>query len=115
MITIKELQLDNETALKLIKLIKKEEPEIWKVLKVELTEALNIDDVSKRCFIVFYVGTVKDTNGQATGYIEFTSGDYLNKVKTIEQILLVNKNKIKNIAITNIIELSQKDYKTWND
>ena len=40
MITIKELQLDNETAMKLIKLIKKEEPEIWKVLKGEITEAL---------------------------------------------------------------------------
>jgi hypothetical protein len=48
MITIKELQLDNETALKLIKLIKKEEPEIWKVLKGELTEALNIQNVSKK-------------------------------------------------------------------
>jgi hypothetical protein len=47
MITIKELQLDNETALKLIKLIKKEEPEIWKVLKGELTEALNIQNVSE--------------------------------------------------------------------
>ena len=47
MITIKELQLDNETALKLIKLIKKEEPEIWKVLKGELTEALNIQNVGK--------------------------------------------------------------------
>ena len=48
MITIKELQLDNETALKLIKLIKKEEPEIWKVLKGELTEALNIQNVSNQ-------------------------------------------------------------------
>jgi len=48
MITIKELQLDNETALKLIKLIKKEEPEIWKVLKGELTEALNIQNVNKK-------------------------------------------------------------------
>lgn len=47
MITIKELQLDNETALKLIKLIKKEEPEIWKVLKGGLTEALNIQNVIK--------------------------------------------------------------------
>ena len=70
--------------------------------------------VTTRCFIVFYVGTVKDTNGHATGYIEFTSDDYLNKAKTIEQILLINKNKIRNIAITNIIELSRNDYKTWN-
>ena len=30
-ITIRELQLDGDTAMKLIKLIKKEEPEIWKV------------------------------------------------------------------------------------
>ena len=47
MITIKELKLDSETALKLIKLIKKEEPEIWEVLKGELTEALNMQNVSK--------------------------------------------------------------------
>ena len=45
-ITIRELQLDGDTAIKLIKLIKKEEPEIWKVLKGELTEALNIQNVS---------------------------------------------------------------------
>ena len=45
-ITIRELQLDGDTAMKLIKLIKKEEPEIWKVLKGELTEALNIQNVS---------------------------------------------------------------------
>lgn len=46
MITIKELKLDNETALKLIKLIKKEEPEIWKVLKGGIKQALNIQNVS---------------------------------------------------------------------
>lgn len=46
MITIKELQLDNETALKLLKLIKKEEPDMWKALKGELNEALNIQNVS---------------------------------------------------------------------
>ena len=84
-------------------------------IKAEMNRNRALLIVSKRCFIVFYVGTLKDRNGQATGYVQFTSTDYLNKVKTIEQILLVNKNKIKNIAITNIIELSQKDYKTWND
>jgi len=44
-ITIRELQLDGDTAMKLIKLIKKEEPEIWEVLKGELTEALNLHNV----------------------------------------------------------------------
>jgi len=70
--------------------------------------------VTTRYFIVFYVGTIKETNGQAIGYLDFTSNKYLSKSKTIEQILSKNKNKIKNIAITNIIEISRKDNRTWN-
>lgn len=45
MITIKELSIDTEIADKIINLIKKHEPEIWKVLKEELKQALNIPDV----------------------------------------------------------------------
>lgn len=41
MITIKELSLDDDTAIKLMRLIKKNEPEIWDVLKNELDTALN--------------------------------------------------------------------------
>ena len=66
MITIKELQLDNETALKLIKLIKKEEPEIWKVLKGELTEALNIQNVSNNVVALFCACKVPSLNYGAT-------------------------------------------------
>jgi len=46
MITIKELQLDDATALRLLELIKKEEPEIWEVFKHVLKQALNTPDVS---------------------------------------------------------------------
>lgn len=47
MITIKELTIDIESGNKIINLIKKHEPEIWNVLKVELKEALNIPVVVK--------------------------------------------------------------------
>tara|TARA_R110000803_G_scaffold69058_3_gene131236 strand:+ start:1469 stop:1705 length:237 start_codon:yes stop_codon:yes gene_type:complete len=42
MITIKEITIDIESGSKIINLIKKHEPEIWKVLKIELKEALTI-------------------------------------------------------------------------
>tara|TARA_R110001606_G_C15053119_1_gene613766 strand:+ start:355 stop:591 length:237 start_codon:yes stop_codon:yes gene_type:complete len=45
MITIKELKIDIESGSKIINLIKKHEPEIWKVLKIELKKALKIPDV----------------------------------------------------------------------
>lgn len=47
MITIKELTIDIESGSKIINLIKKHEPEIWNVLKIELKEALNIPVVGK--------------------------------------------------------------------
>jgi hypothetical protein len=46
MITIKELSIDNESAEKIIDLIKKHEPKIWNVLKVELKQ-LTLTDVVK--------------------------------------------------------------------
>ena len=50
MITIKELSIDNESAEKIINLIKKHEPKIWNVLKVELKEAFSLTDVVKPFF-----------------------------------------------------------------
>ena len=41
MFTIKELSIDLESADKIINLIKKHEPEIWKVLQKELKQAMN--------------------------------------------------------------------------
>lgn len=41
MITIKEFQLDDETAIKLMRLIKNNEPEIWKVFRERIAQALN--------------------------------------------------------------------------
>ena len=45
MITIKELTLDIESGSKIIALIKKHEPKIWKVLQKELKEAFSLTDV----------------------------------------------------------------------
>lgn len=47
MITIKELSIDNESAEKIIDLIKKHEPKIWNVLKVELKQALTLTDFTE--------------------------------------------------------------------
>ncbi len=41
MITIKEIQLDDKTALRIMKLIKNNEPEIWEIFKPILKQALN--------------------------------------------------------------------------
>ena len=48
MITIKELNIDLESAEKIIDLIKKHEPEIWNVLKEELKQAFSLNVVSHR-------------------------------------------------------------------
>ena len=48
MITIKELTLDDATAVKIMQLLKKHEPEIWSVLKDELKQALNMPVVSQQ-------------------------------------------------------------------
>ena len=50
MITIKELSIDTESAEKIIDLIKKHEPEIWKVLKMELKQAFSLNVVVKPFF-----------------------------------------------------------------
>ena len=88
----------------------------------------------KRYFIVFYVGTIVDTDTKeaqmypgrfsrsCTGYMDFTvnNGCYLNKKETSKQIVEKYNNetlgqKMNNLVFTNIIELSALDYETWID
>ena len=68
--------------------------------------------LANRYFIVFYIGNVP--NGRITGYINFTTyeGSYLNKAMTLIQISKYN-SEIKDIALTNIIELNEKDFHEW--
>ena len=68
--------------------------------------------LANRYFIVFYFGTVK--NGNATGYMDFTTyeGAYLNKAMTIIQLSKNNLN-LTNIVITNILELNEVDFNEW--
>jgi len=68
--------------------------------------------LANRYFIVFYFGTVK--NGNATGYMEFTTyeGAYLNKSMTIIQLSKNNLN-LTDIVITNILELNDVDFNEW--
>ena len=68
----------------------------------------------KRYFLVSY------DIASGSGYMDFTTynGGYLNKKLTIEQIkevLLKNnsEDKIGNIIITNIIEISKRDCKDF--
>jgi len=68
--------------------------------------------LANRYFIVFYIGNIY--NGRVTGYMNFTTyeGCYLNKAMTLIQ--LGDKNsELKEIVITNIIELSESDYREW--
>ena len=68
--------------------------------------------LANRYFIVFYIGNVP--NGRITGYIDFTTyeGSYLNKAMTLIQISKYN-SEIKDIVLTNIIELNEKDFHEW--
>jgi hypothetical protein len=45
-IKIKELEMNGETAIRIVECLKKHEPEIWKVLSDELKKALSINDES---------------------------------------------------------------------
>jgi hypothetical protein len=45
-IKIKELEMNGETAIRIVECLKKHEPEIWKVLREELKKALRINDES---------------------------------------------------------------------
>lgn len=68
----------------------------------------------ERHFIVFYFGSLN--YGTVRGYMEFTTfdGHYLKKQMTLNKLKKANEN-LKDIIITNIIELNNKDFKDWND
>ena len=68
--------------------------------------------LANRYFIVFYIGNVP--NGRITGYIDFTTyeGSYLNKAMTLIQISKHN-SEIKDVVLTNIIELNENDFHEW--
>ena len=63
-----------------------------------------------RYFIVFYIS---NTSNQGHVALEKKSGDFLNANETREIILKLNP-AFSAVAITNIIEISQEDYKMWN-
>lgn len=64
-----------------------------------------------RFFIVFYTGETAG-NGRVIGNMSFTTeGKYISATETSEYILS-NKNLCEYV-ITNIIELSEADYKNW--
>ena len=76
-------------------------------------QALNIDIVSQRYFIVSYISNV--VRGSMTGNLDVvTNGEYLNRVLTIENIRESIKQDCSDIVITNIIELSKIDYESWS-
>lgn len=66
-----------------------------------------------RFFIVFYIGTRKSDNAKITGFMDFSSERYLNKQKTVKQILKKLPEAREDIVITNIIELSKEDMEAW--
>ena len=66
----------------------------------------------KRYFIVAY----NHANGKihGSGQTNFvTDGHYLNRLETTEQIKSTLKGDDLVVAIQNIIELSEEDYKDW--
>lgn len=67
---------------------------------------------NERCFIVFYIG--KNDARLLTGHMDITTCEdsFLNRVLIIENIKTEHPGTTE-IALTNIIELTQKDYETW--
>lgn len=71
-------------------------------------------DVSKRYFIVFYIGTTGDGN-KLTGQTQFTATSYIVARQAKEQIMeSLTKYEVHSVVITGIIELSAQDYEIWN-
>lgn len=65
----------------------------------------------KRYFIVCYVGT-NNSNEPINGQVNIdTDGCY---VKTSSLKKYMKENNKPNVVITNIIELSKKDFEAWN-
>lgn len=68
---------------------------------------------TNRFFIVMYVAN-HTYKGRCTGETTFTVSEsgYINREMLVEQIIENNKT-LKEVVITNIIELSETDYNRW--
>ena len=76
-------------------------------------QAQEIQYSEKRYFIVNYIGILGIRN--CTGMINMVSDAlFLNKKRAFE-IIEEHNTGITQIVITNILELSQKDYESWTD
>ena len=68
---------------------------------------------ANRYFLVFYTGVCLD-NSSVTGCCDFTTnGYYLNSKKTIQILSSNPKKEVISIVLTNILELSESDFKDW--
>lgn len=68
--------------------------------------------MKKRYFIVMFIGS--HPNGQATGHMDFTCSDgcFIRRKEATKQISATNES-IRDVVITNIIELTEADYQSW--
>lgn len=64
----------------------------------------------ERYFIVFYFFLDKEKNGHGFCGIVTNDGGYLNRDETLKEI----KEQNEQAVLTNIIELNQQDYESWN-
>lgn len=71
----------------------------------------------RRYFLIFY--KYESSKGVGVGECDiYTNGSYPSRKSLIEELTFVDKNKTvkaHNIIITNIVELSEKDYKNWKE
>mgnify|MGYP000232884020 FL=1 len=81
MITIKELSIDTESAGKIIDLIKKNEPEIWNVLKDELKQAFSLQSVG--CSLKEKHTITFEDWVESKGFIHYEFNKYINEDKDI--------------------------------
>lgn len=72
-------------------------------------------DVTSRFFIVYYLAKNID-GGHNIGDTTFsTDGEFLNRIKTVEQIKSLNESFDDKIVITGITEISKDDYTKWHE
>jgi len=77
----------------------------------EIVKTLTIPVVSKRYFVVGFLGATP--KGQAEGTINMLSdGGYLNRAIATRVVEQHNKG-ITNVVISSVIELSKADYDAW--
>ena len=80
--------------------------------KTNTEEPCTIDSVVKRYFVVMYVANT--VRGNITGNLDVTTnGEYLNRELTTENIKGSIKQDCSDIVITNIIELNEVDFDSW--